>query len=144
MKTRKKASAGMFLFGFSILAAVVSFIIAVISCVDISMSQLTSVGVLTAVGIACSLAAMYVSSVKGDGLISTVLILLTVAALSLTVYQMVMGKSDVFGVVIFSDLEKGYAPSENAAWRGVAAIIGYLVSALAAAVGSFTDLSAGK
>ena len=144
MKNSFKLTAGVGLVGIGAASAVVAFVIALLSCTEIPMNQMTSVGLLTVAGVILALGALYVAHTKGDGLVSTLMIVLSVAAFSFAIYQMVMGKSDVFGVVIFSDLEKGYAPAERATWMGVASIVTYLVSTLITVCGSFFALDTKK
>lgn len=127
----------------SAVLAIVALIVAVVSCSGegFSMDQLPIVAAGTAAAALLCAGVLAISLKRGDGVVSSVLMAAMVLALGLCIYEMVMGKSDVFGTVIFSDLEKGYAPAEQASTLGLVSIVLYLVSAVVACVGSFGDFS---
>ena len=65
---------------------------------------------------------------------------LTVLFFALATCFMIMGKMDVMGTVMFSDLEKGYKPAEDACYIGLASSIIYIVASVVAAIGAFFGL----
>ena len=69
------------------------------------------------------------------------LVIAAVLFIALSMFNMLMGKTDVMGTVMFSDLEKGYKPAEDACYIGLASIVIYIISALTAAVCAFFKLS---
>lgn len=140
--TKKLSFAGVLTCASAVLA-IAALIVAVVSCSGdgFSMEQMPLVAAGTVVAVLFCAAVLAVTLRRGDGVVSSALMLVVILALSLCIYEMVMGKSDVFGTVIFSDLEKGYAPAERASNLGIVSIVLYLVSAVAACVGSFGSFS---
>jgi len=138
----KKLSIPAYLFPISAIIALAGMIVAIVSCTGegFGMQQLPLVIGLTVAAVVLCAAILFVSAKKGDNVISSLCVYAMVVILGACVYAMVVGKSDVFGTVIFSDLEKGYAPAEFASNMGVVSIVLYLVSAVAAAVGAFFRL----
>lgn len=125
-----------------ILSAVISLVALIVAAVSSSgegfgMTEFPLLVVLTIVNIILGVAIPVVSRRMGDNLIVTVMAVVMVVFTILCVCLMFLGKMQVFGTVLFSDLEKGYAPAEQACWLGVASIVIYLVATLVAAVGSF-------
>lgn len=133
----KKLSTASYLHLISAVLALAAMVVAIVSCTQIPMPVLPLVIVLTVAAIALTLGTVVIANKKGDGLLPSILMVLSVAAIAFAIYQMVMGKSDVFGTIIFSDLEKGYMPAEHATWTGVASIVVYIASAVASIVASF-------
>lgn len=139
----KKLTMPAYLYPLCALIALAALLVAVSSCADEGFGMAEMPVVISATVIVVVLAALLlVNIIKcGDGVITTVLAYLLVLALAVCVYAMVMGKSAVFGTVIFSALERGYEPAERASAMGVVSIVMYLVSAACAVVGAFFPLS---
>ena len=123
-------------------ASVVALIIALISTIDegFGMKETPWIVLLTLAAVALCAGALFFVAKNGDGFLPSLFVFLMVVALSFTVYLLVMGKSGVFGTVLFSDLEKGYAPAERACWLGVAAIVLEMIAALVTAAAAFFRL----
>lgn len=135
----KKMSAMAYLFPVSAVAAVVALAVAVFSCSGegFAMEEMPLIVVLSVAAVILNLAVIIVGAKTNDGILTAMCIWAVILCLAACICAMVIGKSDVFGTVIFSDLEKGYLPAEQACYYGVASIIVYIVAALSAAVGSF-------
>ena len=139
----KKLSVSGWLLAVGACLAVLGLIVALISCSGegFGMAEMPLIALLSIASVALFVGIVFVSASKGDGVITSVMVMAMVLALTFCVYFMIIGKSDVFGTVLFSDLEKGYAPAESAAWLGVVSIVMYIVATLAAAVGAFGSIS---
>lgn len=138
----KKLSLPAYLFPISALLALVGLIVAVVSCSGegFGMKEMPLLVILT-IGVLLMAAGIIASVAKcGDHPVVSAAAFLMVLMLAGCVCAMVLGKSDVFGTVIFSALERGYAPAEQASALGVVSIVFYLVSAAAACAGSFFRL----
>lgn len=142
---KKLSVPGYFLFAGAALS-LVALIVAIISCTGegFGMEELPIVALLTVAALALCAGVTFVAGSKGDNVLVSVMVFAMVVALTFCVYFMIMGKSDVFGTVLFSDLEKGYAPAEQACWLGVVSIVMYMVASVATAVGAFFKLSKTK
>lgn len=143
MDIMKKLSAPAYLLCVSAVAALVGLIVAVVSCSGegFGMSQMPMIVFLTIVAIFLAVGALYLAGKNGDGMVTSVIVLAMVVALSFCIFQLVLGKSDVFGTVIFSDLEKGYAPAERASYLGIVSIVIYIVAVLISSVSAFFRFS---
>ena len=139
----KKQSPALYLVFASAVLAVTALIVGIVSCTDegFAMNETPIIVLLTVAAVILCAALTYTTGKKGDGLIPSVLLWLMVVALAVCVCEMVMGKSQVFGTVIFSDLEKGYAPAERASNLGLVSIVLYLFSSAIASVAAFFKLS---
>ena len=138
----KKLSLPAYLFPLSAVLALIGLIVAVVSCSGegFGMKEMPLVVILT-IGVALMAAGIIAGVAKcGEHPVVSAVAFLMVLMLAGCVCAMVLGKSDVFGTVIFSALERGYAPAEQASALGVVSIVFYLVSAVAAGVGSFFRL----
>ena len=143
MKNLKNLSIPSYLLPIAAVAYVIAMIIAIVSCTGegFGMANLPWVAVLTVAAVLLCGGALLLASKRGDKTLSSLSVILMVAALSACVYLMIYGKADVFGTVIFSDLEKGYAPAERASGLGLTSIIFYLVSLALVMVASFFRLN---
>lgn len=139
----KKVSPAAYLFAGSAVISLVAMIIAAVSCSSegFGMKELPIVIVLSVAALICGAAIVFASGKFGDGIVSTVLVVAMTLATIFCVYAMITGKSDVFGTVLFSDLEKGYAPAERACNLGIASIVVYLIAAVLTAAGGFFKLA---
>lgn len=140
---RKNVSAPAYLICISAVVALVGLIVAVMSCSDegFGMAQMPLIAGLTVLAIALAVGTLYFAGKDGDGIITSIAIFAMVIALTFCIYALVLGKSDVFGTVIFSDLEKGYAPAERASYLGIVSIVIYIAATLISAIGAFFKLS---
>ncbi|MBP5154624.1 MAG: hypothetical protein ILP12_06430 [Lachnospiraceae bacterium] len=122
--------------------SVLALIIALISTVDegFGMAETPWIVLLTLAAVLLCGGILFLIAQKGEGFLPSLLVFLMVIALTFAVYLLVMGKSGVFGTVLFSDLEKGYAPAERACWLGVAAIVLEMIAALVTAAAAFFRL----
>ncbi len=139
----KKVSPAAYVFAAGSVISLIAMIIAAVSCSGegFGMKQLPLVIVLSVAAVILGVAIVFVSGKFGDGILSTVLVVAMTLVTVFCVYAMIMGKSDVFGTVLFSDLEKGYAPAERACNLGIASIIVYLIAAVVTAAGGFFKLA---
>lgn len=130
----KKLSIGSYLLLAGALAAVVALIVIIVSCspnaFDFWFVQMPWVIVLILVALVAIAGVIFFAIKKGDGIIPTVLALVAVMALVFALIQTIEGKQDVLGTVMFSDLEKGYAPAETACYGGFTGMIIEIVSAV--------------
>lgn len=138
----KKLSLPAYLFPISALLALAGLIVAVISCSGegFGMKEMPLVVILTVGVVLMAAGILWAVGKSGEHPVVSAAAFLMVLMLAGCVCAMVMGKSDVFGTVIFSALERGYAPAEQASALGVVSIVLYLAAAAAAAVGSFFRL----
>lgn len=139
----KKVSPAAYVFAGGAVISLVAMIIAAVSCSGegFGMKELPLVIVLSIAAVILGAAIVFVSGKFGDGILSTVLVVAMTLVTVFCVYAMIMGKSDVFGTVLFSDLEKGYAPAERACNLGIASIVVYLIAAVVTAAGGFFKLA---
>ena len=143
MKNLKNVSVPAYLFPIAAVASVIALIVAFVSCTGegFGMASLPLVAALTMIAVLLGFGTVYFTARKGDKILSTACAFLMVVSLSFCVYLMIYGKADVFGTVLFSDLEKGYAPAERASNLGLASIVIYLISLLLIMVASFFRLN---
>lgn len=139
----KKLSIPAYLLPVSAVVSLVAMIILFASNADPNyvMVGSTLVVVLSVLSIILFAAAFFLSGKIGDGRITAIVLLAAVIVTALCVYFTFGGKTDVFGSVIFSSLEKGYPPAERACWLGIASIVMYVVATLIGAVAGFFTLS---
>lgn len=143
MKNLKNLSIPAYLLPLAAISSIIALIIAFVSCTGegFGMANLPWVAMLTVAAVLLCGGALFFASKRGDKTLSSICVFLMVAVVSACIYLMIYGKADVFGTVIFSDLEKGYAPAERASNLGVVSIVFYLVSALLIMVASFFRLN---
>lgn len=139
----KKTSIAAYLIAGSAIISLVAMIIAAVSSSEegLGMVELPGVIVLSIASLLLAAGIVYLSYKKGDNFIITILVLAMVFAGVFCIYCMIFGKMQVFGTVIFSDLEKGYAPAERACWLGVTSIVMYIVATLVTVVSAFLKFS---
>ncbi len=85
--------------------------------------------------------ALFLSLTKGDSPIVSVLIIGAVVLLAFAIFNLIDGKQDVLGTVMFSELERDFAPAVFACYWGVAGIIIFMLATLATSVSAFMGLS---
>ncbi len=121
------------------LLTLVSMIIAIISCspAGFAIVQMPLVVLFSILAFLLLVGAVVFSALKGEGLIPTILIIGAIVLLTFTLFNMIDGKQDVLGTVMFSDLEKGHAPTEFACYVGFTSMIFYIITIVVTAVGSF-------
>lgn len=138
----KKLSMGSYVLIGGVLLAVVALIIGGVSCAGegFGMKEMPLIITLTIIAVIAAVGAVFLAAKFGDKPWVSVLIVVSVLLIGLSMYNMLMGKTDVMGTVIFSDLEKGYKPAEDACYIGLASIIIYIVSAFVAAISAFFSL----
>lgn len=143
MENRKNLTAPAYLLCISAIVALAGLIVAVVSCSGegFGMSQMPMIVALTVLAVVLAVGTLCLAGKNGDGIVTSVAVLAMVIALAFCIFQLVLGKSDVFGTVIFSDLEKGYAPAERASYLGVVSIVIYIVATLITTVAAFFKLS---
>ena len=142
MKNLKCLTIPAYLFPIGAIASIIALIVAFASCTGegFGMASLPLVAALTVATALFGFGVLFFSATQGDKLISTACAFMMVVTLSACVYLMIYGKADVFGTVLFSDLEKGYAPAERASNLGLASIVIYLISLLTIMIASFFRL----
>ena len=127
----KKMTIGGYMLLAGAVIALVALIVIIISnspnSFDFWFVQTPWVILLILAAVACIGGALFFALKKGDGIIPTVLVIAAVMAL---VFALIEGKQDVLGTVMFSDLEKGYAPAETACYGGFTGMIIEIVSAV--------------
>lgn len=134
-----KLSVGSYILASSAILALVSMIIAIVSCSPegFAIVQMPVIILFSIFAIVLILGAVAFSTWKGDGILPTIMLLGAVVLLSLTLFNLIDGKQDVLGTVMFSDLEKGHAPTEFACYVGFTSMIFYIITIVVAAVGTF-------
>lgn len=141
-----KISLGGYVLCVGALLSLVAMIVAIVSCspAGFAIVQLPVVIIFSLLAFVLLVASVVLSALKKDGLIPTILVIGAVVLLSFTLFNMIDGKEDVLGTVMFSDLEKGHAPTEFACYVGFASMIIYLVTIIVTALGSFFSLAKNK
>ena len=143
----KKISIGGYIAIAGGVLGLVAMIIALVSCSPegFAIVQIPMIIIFSLLALILLVGAVVLSAWKGDGLLwnglTTVMVLGAVVLLTFTLFNMIDGKQDVLGTVMFSDLEKGFAPAEFACYVGFASMIVYLVSIVVTLVGSFLRLA---
>lgn len=138
----KKVSIGGYITVAAAFLAIVGAIVALVSCspAGFMIVQMPWIVILTLLAVVGIVFAIYFAAKKGENIISTIVIIAVTIALTLTLFLLIGGKEDVLGTVLFSELERGFAPAEHACYVGVAAMVIYIVSIVALIVGSFFSL----
>lgn len=134
-----KLSVGSYLIAAATVLTLVSLIVAIISngFTGYDMHNFSSTVLISIGALLLGVASIMLPLLLGDSKLLTVLPSLMVIVLSFAIWTMVYGKMDVFGTVLFSDLEKGFPPAEAACSTGIAAIALYLLTSLVTIVGCF-------
>lgn len=139
----KKMTFSTYLLIASGLLALVALIVGAVSCAGegFGMDEMPAVITFTIFALALTAATVFIAVRYGESPWVTALVIAVVLFVSLSMYFMLVGKTDVMGTVMFSDLEKGYKPAEDACYIGLASIIIYIISAFAGAVSTFFRLA---
>lgn len=139
----KKISVGGWIVCLGAVLGLVAMIIALVSCSNegFFIAQLPLIIVFTVLACLLLLGSLAFAGLRGDNWISSIGVVGGAVLLMLALFDLVAGKEDVLGTVLFSDLEKGFAPAEFACYVGVVAMAFYAVSILVIAIGSFLRLS---
>ena len=134
-----KISVGGYVLLGGALLSLVSMIIAVISCspAGFAIVQLPFIILFSIAATLLLIGAVVLSALKGEGILPTLMIIGAIVLLTFTLFNMIDGKQDVLGTVMFSDLEKGHAPTEFACYVGFTSMIFYIITIVITAVGSF-------
>ena len=138
----KKMSVASYALALSVVVALVALIVGIVSCSGDGfwVDEMGGVIAFTIVGIVCGAGAVALAVKFGDKPWVSAVVALTVLFFALATCFMIMGKMDVMGTVMFSDLEKGYKPAEDACYIGLASSIIYIVASVGAAIGAFFGL----
>ena len=138
-----KLNIGSYVLGVGAVLSLVSVIIAIISCspAGFAIVQMPMIILFTIIAILLVVGAVAFCVWKTDGLIPTLMLLGAILLLSFTLFNMIDGKQDVLGTVMFSDLEKGHAPTEFACYVGFTSMIFYIISIVVTAVGAFLPIT---
>ena len=139
----KKLSVASYVLAASAVIALVALIVGVVSSSGEGFwtDEMGGVIAFTILAIVCAAAAILLSVKFGDNPLVSLVVLLVVLFLALSTCFMIMGKMDVMGTVMFSDLEKGFKPAEDACYIGLASSIIYIVASVVAAGGAFFKLA---
>ena len=141
----KKVTIGGYILVAGALLAIVALIVVIVSNspnnFDFWFVQTPWVILLILAAVACIGGALFLSIKMGDGILPTLLVLAAVMALVFALIQTIEGKQDVLGTVMFSDLEKGYAPAETACYVGLTGMIMEIVAAVLVFVSLFFSYS---
>lgn len=138
----KKLSFGGKMTVLATLLTIVAFVVAIISnsFPGYDMHNMNMTAILSVVAIVLGVATIVLSKMLGNKKAIAFLQIAMVVALSFLLWTMVEGKTDVWGTVIFSDLERGFPPADNSAYTGVVAVALYLVAGLVSVVANFSDV----
>ena len=126
----KKLSVASYVLTISALIAFIAMIIGIVSCSGEGFweDEMGAVITLTVFGIVFVAASIFLGVKFGDKFWLGALMFL------------IVGKMDVMGTVVFSDLEKGFKPAEDACYIGLASSIIYIIASVFAAVGAFFNV----
>ena len=138
----KKISIGGYIAAAGAVIALAALIVGLVSCSPSGFfaSQMVLVILFTVLGIVAVCAAIFLAAKLGDNFITTVLLVGAVVLLMFALFRMVDAKEDVLGTVLFSDLEKGFAPAEFACYVGVASMVIFAVSIVTLILGNFFNM----
>lgn len=138
----KKLSVASYVLTISALIAFIAMIIGIVSCSGEGFweDEMGAVITLTVFGIVFIAASIFLGVKFGDKFWLGALMFLIVLFFALATCYMIIGKMDVMGTVVFSDLEKGYKPAEDACYIGLASSIIYIIASVFAAVGAFFNV----
>ncbi len=142
MNIFKKLSLASYILIFSAVIALIAMIIGIVSCSGEGFweDEMGSVIAFTIIGLLLVAATVFCGVKFGDKYWLSVIMLLTVLFFALATCNMVIGKMDVMGTVVFSDLEKGFKPAEDACYIGLASSIVYIIASLIASIGTFFNV----
>ena len=121
----KKVSVASYILAFGAVIALIALIVGI---------------AFTVLGIVCAAGAIALAVRFGERPFVSAVVALAVLFFALATCFMIIGKMDVMGTVIFSDLEKGYKPAEDACYIGLASSIVYIAASLVASAGAFFRL----
>ena len=135
----KKISIGGYIAAAGAFIGLVALIIGLVSCSPSGFfaSQMFFVILFSILAIVAVCGAIFLSVKFGDSFWTTALLVGAVVLLMFALFRMVDAKEDVLGTVLFSDLEKGFAPAEFACYVGVAAMVAFAVSIVTLIAGTF-------
>lgn len=130
----KRMTIGGYILVAGAIAAIVALIVVIVSNspnnFDFWFVQTPWVIALIIIAVACVGGALFLSFKMGDGILPSLLVIAAVMALVFALIQTIEGKQDVLGTIMFSDLEKGYAPAETACYVGFTGMIIEIVAAV--------------
>lgn len=136
----KKLSIGSYVLALGVVLALIAMIIGITSSAKYEgFWEPTMGGVIafTIFGIVFAAAAIALGVKFGDTFWTSAVLVIAVLFFALATCYMVMSIMDVMGTVVFSDLEKGFAPAEYACYVGLASSVIYIIATLVAVVGTF-------
>lgn len=142
MEFLKKFSIGSYVLVAAAVLGLVALIVGGVSCAGegFGMDEMPAIVIFTIFAILLTAAAVVLSAKYGEKSWIAAMVFVVVLFLALGMYFMLMGKTDVMGTVMFSDLEKGYKPAEDACYIGLTSVVIYIVATLFAVVGAFFSL----
>lgn len=142
MEIFKKLSLASYILVFSALIALIAMIVGIVSCSGEGFweDEMGAVIALTIIGIVLVAATIFFGIKFGNKVWLSLIMLLIVLFFALATCNMIIGKMDVMGTVVFSDLEKGFKPAEDACYIGLASSIIYIVASLIAVIGTFFNV----
>lgn len=136
----KKLSIGSYVLVLGALLALIAMIIGIASGARYEgFWEPTMGGVIafTILGLVFTAGAIVLGVKFGERYWISAIELIAVLFFALATCYMVMSIMDVMGTVVFSDLEKGFAPAEYACYVGLASSVIYIIATLVAVVGTF-------
>ena len=139
----KKLSIGSYVLALSVVLALIAMIVGIASSAKYEgFWEPTMGGVIafTVIGIVFAAASIVLGVKFGEKFRTSALLVVTVLFFALAMCYMVMSIMDVMGTVVFSDLEKGFAPAEYACYVGLASSVIYIIATVFAAAGTFFRL----
>ena len=138
----KKVSVASYILAFGAVIALIALIVGIVSCSGEGFWEDEMGGVIafTVLGIVCAAGAIALAVRFGERPFVSAVVALAVLFFALATCFMIIGKMDVMGTVIFSGLEKGYKPAEDACYIGLASSIVYIAASLVASAGAFFRL----
>ena len=142
MEIFKKLSMASYILVFSALIALIAMVVGIVSCSGEGFweDEMGAVIALTIIGIVLVAATIFCGIKFGNKVWLSLIMLLIVLFFALATCNMIIGKMDVMGTVVFSDLEKGFKPAEDACYIGLASSIIYIVASLIAVIGTFFNV----
>lgn len=139
----KKISVGGFISLAAAVIAIAGLITALISCSPsgFMIVQMPLIVWFTILSVLLIVGAIVYSVLRKDDIVSSIALIGATLLLMFILFNLIDGKNDVLGTVLFSDLEKGFAPAETACYVGVASMAIYIVSIVTLIVGSFLKVT---
>lgn len=135
----KKVSIGGYIALVAAIIAIAGLITALVSCSPsgFMIVQMPLIVWFTIFTIILIVGSIVYSALRKEDIISSIALIGAGLLLMFILFNLIDGKNDVLGTVLFSDLEKGFAPAETACYVGVASMVIYIVSILTLIIGSF-------